>query len=342
MHIAYFQNWGLGDLVMTLPALAELRRLYPNAKLSLVVRGGAQKAFLQDNPLVDQILSMPPRSNKLALARFFLGLRREKIDVAFIGTRISPSLPLLIRALSGVRTIVGDGRKMRGLYSHLVPFVDGRHRVEQMRAAVAQYSGEDLGPVSFPLYLSEGAREEADRYLSSKGLDRGSYVVIHAGSSVSAGTDKRLPGSLVRELVDGLRKSVPHAKVALLFGPDEMELVDRYAPYGQDCVAITGTSLPVTQSILAGSRVFVGTDSAPGHLAAAFGVPTFTVVGPTKPLETAPWGPLATVVSREEPYACQPCWGTPRYGNCPYGVRCMTGLPVAFLVDHVRAGFERE
>lgn len=336
-HIGYFQNWGLGDLVMTLPALTELRRLYPEAKITLVVRGGVQGALLKGNPLVDNIIQMPPRADKLSLAKFFLGLRRERFDVAFIGTRISPLLPLLLRTLTGVKEIVGDGQRAGFLYSLQVPVIEGVHRVDRMREVVKAYSGNPLGPVEFGLYLDEADVAAADAKLSDLGLERGGYVVIHAGSSIVAGTDKRIPANIARQLVTDLRAARPDMKIAMIFGPDEMDLVDRYAPYDDHLVAVTGTSLPVTQSILAGASVFVGTDSAPGHLAAAWGVPTFTVAGPTKPLETAPWGPRTKIITRHPPLECQPCWGTPRYGNCPYGVQCMQDLPERDLREGVLA-----
>lgn len=95
MHFGIFQNWGLGDLIMTTPVIAEFRRLYPDARLTLVVRGAAQASLLRDSPLIDRILVMPPRSDRKNLLRFFLKLRRENLDVAFVGSRISPLLPLL-------------------------------------------------------------------------------------------------------------------------------------------------------------------------------------------------------------------------------------------------------
>jgi ADP-heptose:LPS heptosyltransferase len=335
MHIAYFQNWGLGDLVMTVPALTELRRIYPEAKLTLVVRGKAQTALLEGNPLVDQVLNMPPRARKLALAKFLWRLRHERIDVAFVGTRISPLLPLLLRSITGVRTLVGDGAAAKFLYTVHVPVAEGVHRVDRMRQAVSAFSNAELDPVRFPLAVSASEQARADTYLLDRGLQRGSYIVIHPGSSAIAGTDKRIPAEVVRRTIAGIRARRPDARVALLFGPDELDLVDSYAPYDECVVAFTGTSLGVTQSLLAGARAFVGTDSAPGHLAAAAGTPTFTVAGPTKPLETAPWGPNARVVTRTEPFECQPCWGTPLYGKCPFGVRCMLGLPEEDLVAAV-------
>ncbi|NLH81900.1 MAG: glycosyltransferase family 9 protein, partial [Phyllobacteriaceae bacterium] len=73
--------------------------------------------------------------------------------------------------------------------------------------------------------------------------------------------------------------------------------------------------------------------SAPGHLAAAFGVPTVTAVGPSDPDETRPWGPLSRVVRSREDLACRPCWFTPLHGNCPHQGRCMTEITSDQIVD---------
>ncbi len=339
MHIAYFQNWGLGDLMMTVPAIAELRRLHPTARITLIVRGGAQKALLDGDPLVDQVLNMPARAKKPDLVRFFWSLRAQKFDVAFVGTRISPLLPALLRFVTGIRKIIGDGTKAGFLYSTQIPVVEGVHRVDRMRDAVAAWSGQPLADVAFPLQTQTADLAAADALLAERGFARGGYVMVHAGSSVIAGTDKRIPAGVVRRLIDGLGDAAPDVKLGLIFGPDEMDLVERYAPYDNRVSAFTGMPLGVTRSVLAGARIFVGTDSAPGHLAAAEGVPTITVAGPTKPLETAPWGADAHVIARPTPLDCQPCWGTPNYGNCPFGVRCMEELPEDTLLTQVLAAF---
>ncbi|MEK6709082.1 MAG: glycosyltransferase family 9 protein, partial [Nitrospinota bacterium] len=57
--------------------------------------------------------------------------------------------------------------------------------------------------------------------------------------------------------------------------------------------------------------------------AAAQGVPTVTVAGPTRVSATRPWGGRSRVVQTRERLPCMPCYGTPLYGNCPFGVKCM-------------------
>lgn len=334
-HIAYFQNWGLGDLVMTLPALVELRRAHPNARLTLIVRGGAQAAFLKGTDLVDQIIAMPPRRDKPALLKFFLGLRREGFDAAVIGTRISPVLPALLRLLTGVRTIIGDGNSKGFLYTQQTPIVEGVHRVDRMRDVIGNWTKAPLGDIAFPVPTTSAGEAEADDLLTSVGLTDQAYLVMHAGSSVAAGTDKRVPPDVARGIIAGVRKATDKTPMLLMFGPDELDLVDSFGPYGDGVHALTGMSLEATKIILKRAHGFIGTDSGLGHVAAAFGTPTITLAGPTKPDETRPWGPKGAVVSHVPQLACQPCHGTPLYGNCPYGIKCMVDLPQQAVIDHV-------
>jgi len=299
------------------------------------VRGGAQRALLQDDPLVDQVLDMPARGRQRDMLRFFRGLRRQRFDAAFIGSRISPLLPALLRGLSGVRAIVGDGDSAGFLYTARSPAADGAHRVDRMRNAVAAWSDTSPGPAAFGLKTRSEDRAAADALLKEAGFARGAYMMIHTGSSSKASADKRIPAGVAHRLIAALGRARSELNIGLLFGPDELDTVDAYAPFGERSAAFKAPPLGVTRSLLAGARVFLGSDSAPGHLAALEGVPTITVAGPTDPRESAPWGARARIFTRPDPYPCQPCWNTPHYGNCPFDARCMKDLPERDLLAMV-------
>lgn len=332
MHFAIVQNWGLGDLVMTTPVIAEFRRLYPDSRLTLIVRGPAQASLLADSPLVDQVLVMPARSELLGMLRFFLGLRQQHFDVAFVGTRISVLLPLLLKLVSRIRTIVGDGDELKFLYSVRNSIDPNTHRVERMLTTFSMWSGKEPAAPQFPLPCSHQLVSEARRDLANKGVRTGPFIIIHPGSSVNAGTDKRIPVAVAQRIAERLIRRHADLHIAYIFGPDEVDLLPRFSDIGEREILLSGYSLASTIAIIAQASGLVGTDSSLGHIAASFGVPTVTLCGPTIPTETAPFGDNAKVVKRLDVLECQPCWGTPLYGRCPYGVRCMNELPEAEII----------
>ncbi len=338
MHFGIFQNWGLGDLIMTTPVIAEFRRLYPDARLTLVVKAGAQANLLKESPLIDQILVMPARSDRTAMIRFFLALRKEKLDVAFIGTRISALLPCLLKGLSGVPVVVGDGQRARFVYNVRNSIDPQVHRVDRMLATFSMWSGEATTRPSFPLPFSEVALAEVRSDLKDKGLEPGRFVIIHPGSSVTAGTEKRIPVEVARRIAAELTMRRPELTVAYIFGPDEIDLMDSFDDLSRSETNISGYSLPSTIAAITQAAGLIGTDSSLGHIAASFGIPTVTLCGPTIATETSPYGEKATVITRLEAMDCQPCWGTPLYGQCPYDVRCMKELPELDVVS-IAAGW---
>ena len=335
MHFAIVQNWGLGDLVMTTPVISEFRRLYPDAKLTLIVRGKAQAALMAGSPLVDQILDMPPSSDRTRLRRFFLDLRRQKIDAAFVGTRIGGWLPWLLKIVSGIPTLIGDGRKEKYplIYDVRTKVDPTEHRVDRMLRTFSQWSRQQPAAAHFPIPCSDEALENARAVLAANRLLPGRYIVVHPGSSGgSGGPDKRIPVDVAHRVAANILDASPEASVAFIFGPDDVDLIDSFTGLGERQVALSGQSLSTTIAVIAQSAGFLGTDSALGHLAAAFGVPTATLFGPTIPTETAPYGDKARIIRRLENLECQPCWGTSLYGHCPHGALCMHELPESQVV----------
>ena len=82
------------------------------------------------------------------------------------------------------------------------------------------------------------------------------------------------------------------------------------------------TSVADLPALLAHCHLFIGNDSGAMHVAAAVGLPTVGIFGPTDPSGTAPVTPRSTIV-RDQPY-CSPCF----LRRCPIDHRCMTRISV--------------
>lgn len=339
--IGVFQNWGLGDLVMTTPVIAELRRLYPDAELTLVVRGKAQAALMAGSPVIDRIIEMPPNKPVAKLLEFFLGLRKLDLDAAVIGTRITPAFAALLRFVSGVKVIVGDARSQRWLYTHAGEINPEVHRVDRMLDTLAMWTGEVPGPPAFPLPIPDGAQAQTTAFLNEIGAPQSGFLAIHPGSSKNLAGEKRIPIDTAKAMITQLRAEDPTRAVILLFGPDDLDMPPLFGAPQDNVFMVENVPLGVTKALLSRAAAFVGSDSALGHIAAAHGVPTITMAGPTIPSETRPYGASASVLTRGERLECQPCWGTPLHGKCPYNARCMTDIPATALYAAVRQALQQ-
>lgn len=102
---------------------------------------------------------------------------------------------------------------------------------------------------------------------------------------------------------------------------------------------LTGSlALRQTAERLAGAGVVVANDSGLGHMAAALGVPTILLFGPTPDRTLGPLPPNVTVVRAGLP--CEPCWfGGPRFRACEGRIDCLNGISAddiaALVVDRL-------
>ncbi|MDX2180406.1 MAG: glycosyltransferase family 9 protein [Bryobacteraceae bacterium] len=109
------------------------------------------------------------------------------------------------------------------------------------------------------------------------------YAVIHPFASAP---DKQWPPGRFVELASSL-----DLEVAITGGPS-----DDFTPFEKFRIA-RGT-LAETKSLIAGASLFIGNDSGPAHMAAAFGVPSVVLFGPSDELAWAPWRTEAQVLKR--------------------------------------------
>jgi hypothetical protein len=149
-------------------------------------------------------------------------------------------------------------------------------------------------------------------------------VLLHAGAGSPV---KRWPLASFLALAATLRRA--GLAVAWTCGPADEEVFSALAGAGvPPRTILSGYALRELCALLARAAVVVASDSGVAHLAAAVGVPTLTLFGPTDERVWAPLGPHVTVI-RYAP--CRRPVGLPSSRPCPPGPCCLRDLPV----DHV-------
>ncbi len=149
------------------------------------------------------------------------------------------------------------------------------------------------------------ARRNAQRWLQEQAGPDGALVVVHPGSG---GEWKRWPASLFARLIRRLGKR--GARAVLLKGPADDRACESVLSSLAGCsrpVVAAFESLESVAALIARADAFIGSDSGLTHLAAAVGVPTVALFGPTDPAVWKPLGKAVTVLrgkaTRQNPSA---------------------------------------
>lgn len=265
----------LGDVLLTTPLIASLRRAWPDAVIDALVFADTA-GILQGNPYINNVVAMPARRT-LAQSLTLAAKLWRRYDLA-ISTQ-SGDRPTFFALVAGRQRVAlvertFNGRMKQRLLDRALVYEPGVHRVEEM-LRLADLLGVDRVP-----------RMVAPRARASDAVPTGDYAVIHA---VPMFRYKQWTASGWRDLAAAL--SARGLTVVATGGPaaDEHAYLDDV--WAGAAVTRLDGKLDWAQlsGLLAGARVYVGPDTSVTHLAAATGVPTIALYGPTDPRLWGPW-----------------------------------------------------
>ena len=252
---------------------------YPNAKFTISC-GPLAVSLFEGFPNLERIIPL----KKKKYNKHWVGLWRN-----IIGTRFDIVVDLRNSAVS--RLIRANHRYIYGSY------VDKNiHKVEQ-NASVMRLSGAPPLP---KLWFSEAQREKATSLVPD-----GEGLVLGIGPTANW-LGKTWPEERFIEVVrwltsdDGLMAG---ARVAVFSAPGEEEAargVLASVPQNKQLDIIAKTDPGVAAATIARCDFYIGNDSGLMHCAAAAGVPTFGVFGPSYPHIYRPWGSSAAYVATPE------------------------------------------
>ncbi|MFQ5498828.1 MAG: lipopolysaccharide heptosyltransferase II [Candidatus Zixiibacteriota bacterium] len=327
----------LGDCVMALPMVNEVREAYPDSHITLLVPSNLGDLWA-GNPAIDEILAVPAEHihGLLSVVKIKELLTNQCYDIGYI---LPPSFGAAASfKLAGIRERIGyvaDGRRL--LLTRPLPLptpLNAHHRCELYFNLLRRGAEVDL-PLSEPrLYMSDSDRARATQLLADFDLsDLDQYVVVAfraVAQSRRWGIDNY--GQLAKWIVGNHRLSV------LLVGSSDdrtegERLVDLAG--GTSVVNLAGkTSLRELAAILAGAQLFVGNDSGPAHLAAAVGTPIVVLSGADDPGSTSPISKSMRLL-RLDSLDCLACVKN----KCPLKgdeqMQCMAGISVEMVTREV-------
>ena len=330
-------NW-VGDAVMTIPALRQLRRLFPEAHITLATRAWAEGLFAAADFLDE--LQVHEGSGLRSVVQQVRQWRKSNFDLAVL---LPNSLETaLVASLARVPLRIGyatDGRQ--ALLTHplsLPEWRDEKHEVFYYLKIIAELEWLTRHEQTFldtqpdgSLEVSNARKSVAREFLLAQGLTSGSKLVALCPGSINSRA-KRWPTERYAALADRLIDDL-EAQVLLVGSAAEAEVslqVSRQM-HNQPTILTGQTDLAELVAVLSLVDLLVTNDTGPAHIASALGRPTLVIFGPTNPLTTRPFSPFGEIV--REPPDCAPCM----LRDCPIDHRCMTAITPADVFERARA-----
>ncbi len=173
---------------------------------------------------------------------------------------------MLLTLRSGLRAGFGHHR-YSFIYSHKIP------RAQEILGVQRRvHTAEHLASAMFWLGAPQSDIPRAKLFANSP--EPGPYAVIHPFASAA---DKTWPAARFAEVARKLQNPV------ILAGPgDDASAFAEFRVWKNEPLARV-------KNLMAGASLFVGNDSGPAHIAAAFGVPVVVLFGSSDPVTWAPW-----------------------------------------------------
>ena len=330
-------NW-VGDAVMTIPALRQLRRLFPDAHITLATRAWAEGLFADAGFLDD--LQVHEGSGLRSVVQQVRQWRKRNFDLAIL---LPNSLETaLVASLARVPLRIGyatDGRQ--ALLTHplaLPEWRESKHEVFYYLKVIAELEWLIKQGQTFletqpdgSLEVSDDRKSRARDFLRARGVGEGNFLVALCPGSINSRA-KRWPAERYAALADRLIDEL--GAQVLLVGSNAEAAVSREVS-GQmrnQPLTLTGqTDLAELVATLSLVDLLVTNDTGPAHIASALGRPTLVIFGPTNPLTTRPFSAFGEIVRK--PPDCAPCM----LRECPIDHRCMTAITPADVFERARA-----
>lgn len=305
----------IGDMVLTTPFLRELRRNYPKAEITLVVKPAVYN-LMELCPYVDKIKKFTKINGRWAVfqninraKKFAYNELEQDYDLAIV-PRFDSDLDYMAGAIA---FYTGAGRRigyapwvlprksksdagLEGFYTDFVPAREGVcHEVER-NLDILRYLGCTIENTSLELWIDKHDEQVAKKLLSTGGGQRLLVLVLSAGAK-----HKEWPIENYMGMVEFFRQEnvLP---ILLGAGENTREYADVFCKACPEAIDLVGKcSLRETYAVMKQCEIFLGGDTGPMHMAVAAGLPGvalfFTQHAPEFPIRFKPFNSHIRILS---------------------------------------------
>ncbi len=280
MRILIIRNDGIGDLILTFPAISAIRRLYTDAHIAIFV-GNNAKELLWNNPDINEII-VDNKEGVFTLAKRLY----KRFDIAFVfypNWRNS-----LISFLAGIPTRIGTGYKFHSIFFNKRVYVHKRNYHEADWCLKIVGSNETAQTPR--IFIKDCNLEYAKKLLSDNGILGNLIIGIHPGCKGSAlnWTEEgyaRLIGWIEEKY--GIRTIITGRA-------SDKQMIERIISKtkGNPLILSGITNLTQLIALISLYSLFIGPSTGPMHIASCLGIKTIALFPPIGSQSPKKWHPL--------------------------------------------------
>lgn len=285
----------IGDCVLTLPMVAELRRAFPQAHIVWAMESPSYK-LLGNVPWIDEFIAVPRRWLKSlsAIRSMRKLLAAHRFDVAVDPQSILKSG--MLARLSGARTRLGfrgiHGREMTPWLNNVLVEPTQSHlldrSLELIRPLVPDVAYRETHLPVVPTAARAMQQWATAKLRETPSAEMPLFAVINPGASWPS---KRWELDRFAQVASDIWRATGLISVLTWAGDEEWQMaktIHKLAP--QATRPAPPTSLPELAALTQLATVFIGCDTGPMHIAAAVGTPCVGLYGPTRPGDSGAYG----------------------------------------------------
>ena len=295
-------NW-VGDIMMALPAICSLRQAFPEAHLVGMARPD-HRELAQRISVLDEVVTAPPQAGSdrhRAIWSSTRDLREANLDLAVLfATSFEAALTVW---MAGVPIRLGHDTDHRSSLLNRVVETRERHRADGFQDLVSELGAKPAESTD-ALQCTSSDRAYAEQLFREAGI--GPDVAPVFVNPASAKRPRAWSSDRFCQLAEGIGERHPDVPV-LVHDRHPFERPSGWPDSGP-IHTVSDASLVELVGVMERCSLYVGNDSGPMYVAAALGVPTIGIYGPSSPQRTSPRSTTgAPHIAVSASFECSPC-----------------------------------
>ena len=336
MKILVIRYRFIGDTILMIPFLRNLRYAYPDAQID-VLAGPVSGEILADCPYINELIMFDTtrkhryentNSEKQSFWSYVKLLKQQKYDKVYVLKRSLSSAVLAFCA--GIKQRIGYNTEGRGLLlTKRVPYIKNRHEVECF-LDLLRYDGLQIKDTHLENWIAPDSERKIAGFINDNDKLR---VLVHA---TSGNINKQWPPEYFAQVIPYLTNNLG-ARVYYTGTEQDSQIYEKIHSLIPTKLVIEPVnlcgklSIKDSTALISKMNFVIGSDSGTLHIAASVNVPVIGIYGPMNPQKWITWGDIHKPL-----YADLPCVPCDLRKPCPRGLACLKQVIPDMVINAIQ------